>query len=105
MNNKSHQTTRQRRRNRHRQHPSSKNPQRHPPIHSLPIPITQTYGDSGTNDTLRRRHRNAQSGSDENGQGGAEFHTKTTRGGVQGQTIAEVFHDVVAPCCETDDDC
>jgi hypothetical protein len=24
---------------------------------------------------------------------------------VESESVAEVFHDVVAPCCESDDDC
>lgn len=104
MNNKSHDTPRDRRRNRHSQYPPPKNPHRHPPIHSLPIPITQPDGDRRANNTLRSTHWQSQATGQKHRQRTPQFHAEPPAGGVQGQSVAEVFHHVVAPGGEADND-
>src|SRR5579859_5446612 len=104
MYNKGHQATRNSSGNWHRQNPSPKNPNRHPPIHSLPIPITQSDRQRRTNDTLRRTNRQSKSTRQQNRQRTSQFHAKSSARGMQRQSVAEIFHDIVAPCRETDDD-
>lgn len=50
----------------------------------------------------KRRH--TQPGGNNDSNGGTQLHSEPTRGRVQGKTVTQVAHDVIAVCPDSDGD-
>lgn len=105
LENYTHQNRRDKTGQRHRNQPSCIAPQHHPPIDTFIVSITQPHSHGCSNDTLGSRNGHRQSRCKNNSKRRAKFHAKPTRGGMEGQPVPQVSHDIVTICSKTKVDC
>ncbi|GAO47292.1 hypothetical protein G7K_1501-t1 [Saitoella complicata NRRL Y-17804] len=104
MNNNSHQTSRNSTSNGQSNDPSTKNPNQQLPVNHLQITIRHPNSHGSTSNRVRSRDGDVQTGGQHDCQSRTELHGETTGGGVRGETVSEVTHDVVTVGRETDND-
>ena len=83
--------------------PTHVDPGYHAPVDTPPCTVTETDTDGSTTDALGGRDRKLQLSGHDDGSSSTEFHGETTRGGMQGDLVAERAHNVVTVRPETDD--
>ena len=89
-----HQAPRNNPRNRHRDHPGREDPRNAPPVHRLHVAVADAHSRNRADDALRRGDRERKLRSEDDGDGGAEFHAEAARGRVEGEAVAENAHDL-----------
>lgn len=72
------------------------------PVDGLQIPVDEGNTDNGTSDALGGGDGETKLGGEEDGDGGSKLHGVATGGGVLGDAVAQVAHDVVAKGPEAD---